>query len=293
MKCARRSREANNAKHFCPMRFRKEEEGRIHFFEFQSTTYLLIADYYSSFPVIRKVCRTNASATNKTLKQVFSEYGVPQTVMTDNGSPFSSKEFAAFANQYHFYHITSSPRYPQSNGFIERMVQTVKQSTRKCAAAKHDPNLAMLIYRATPLTTSKPSPADLLNGRTLKALLPTRSPIQSPHSQVVREQMVKDKAKMCEHHNKTARDLSSLPQNQRVYVQVHAQSNQWTPATVTRTSVASRPRSYSSETANGAQLVRNGRFIRPAQETAPIPPENVKRGESTSSATTKTCDNKT
>ena len=118
-------------------------------------------------------------------------------------------------------HITSSPRYPQSNGFIERMVQTVKQCMRKCAAAGHDPNLAMLIYRATPLTTSIPSPAELLNGRRYRALLPTRSPIQNPHCQVVREQMVKDKDKMCEHYNKTARDLPSLPQNQRVYVQVH------------------------------------------------------------------------
>ena len=123
----------------------------IDFFEFQSTTYLLIADYYSRFPVVRKVRSTTASATTETLKQVFNEFGVPQTVMTDNGPPFSSKEFAAFANQYRFDHITSSPRYPQSNAFIERMVQTVKQSMRKCAAAGHDPHLAMLVYRATPL----------------------------------------------------------------------------------------------------------------------------------------------
>ena len=168
----------------------------IDFFEFQSTTYLLIADYYSRFPVIRKVRSTNANATTETLKQVFSEYGVPQTVMTDNGPPFSSKEFAAFANQYCFDHVTSSPRYPQSNGFIEDMVQTVKQSMKKCAAAGHDPNLAMLVYRATPLTTSILSPGELLNGRKNRALLPRRSPMQSSHSQVVREQMVKDKEKM-------------------------------------------------------------------------------------------------
>ena len=255
----------------------------IDFFEFQSITYLLIADYYSRFPVVRKVRSTNANATTETLKQVFSEYGVPQTVMTDNGPPFSSKEFAAFANQYCFDHVTSSPRYPQSNGFIERMVQTVKQSMRKCAAAGHDPNLAMLVYRATPLTTSIPSPGELLNGRKYRALLPRRSPIQSPHCQVVREQMVKDKEKMCEHYNKTARDLPSLPQNQKVYVRVHPQSNQWTPATVTKTPLASQPRSYSVETANGAHLVRNRRCIRPAPETAPIPAEKVKRDDSSSS----------
>ena len=57
----------------------------------------MIADYYSRFPVIRKVHRATVSTTTKILKQVFSEYGVPQTVMTDNGPPFSSKEFAAFA----------------------------------------------------------------------------------------------------------------------------------------------------------------------------------------------------
>jgi len=88
---------------------------------------------------------------------------------------------------------------------------------------------------------------------------------------------------MCEHYNKTARDLPSLPQNQRVYVQVHPQCNQWTPPTVTKMPVASQPRSYSVETTNGAQLVRNCRFTRPSQETVPIPSESVKHDESTSS----------
>ena len=40
---------------------------------------------------------------------------------------------------------------------------------RKCAAAGHDPNLAMLVYRAAPLTTSIPSPAELLNERKHRA----------------------------------------------------------------------------------------------------------------------------
>ena len=170
--------------------------------------------------MVRKVRSTTVSATTKTLKQVCSEFGVPHTVMTDNGPPFSSKEFLAFANQYHLNHITCSPRYPQSNGFIEHMVQTVKQSMRMCAAAGHDPH---------PLL-----PAELLNGQKYRALLPTRTPIRSPLSQVVREQMVKDKEKMCKHHNKTARNLPSFPQNQKVYVQVHPQCNRWTPATVTK-----------------------------------------------------------
>ena len=162
--------------------------------------------------MIRKVHRTTVSTTTKILKQVFSEYGVPQTVMTDNGPPFSSKEFAAFPNQYHFDHIMSSPCYLQSNGFVECMVQTVRQSMRKRAAGVHDPTLAMLIYRATPLISITCRAIRRMN----TALVPTRSPIQNPYCQVIWEQMVKDEDKLYEHHNKTARDLPSVPQNQRV-----------------------------------------------------------------------------
>ena len=169
----------------------------VNFFEFQSTTYLLIADYYSRFPVIRKLQSITASATIAMLKEVFSEYGVPKTVMSDNGPPFSSKEVESFADKYCFDHITSSPRYPQSNGLIERMVQTVKQCMKKCSAVEQDPDLAMLVYRATPLTSSIPSPAELLNGRKYRALLPARSLIQSAHGQIVREQMVEVKNKAC------------------------------------------------------------------------------------------------
>ena len=166
------------------------EKLAIDFFEFQSNSYLLIADYYSRFPVIRRVRSTTASATIDILKQEFSEYGIPKTVMSDNGPQFASKEFEAFASQYCFDHITSSPRYPQSNGMIERMVQTVKHCMKKCAEARHDPYLAVLIYRATPLSNSIPSPAELLNGRKYRALLPTRTLMQSPHEQIVCEQMI-------------------------------------------------------------------------------------------------------
>lgn len=47
----------------------------VDFFEFQFTIYFLIADYYSRFPVVRRVCSTTVSATAEILKQVFSRYG--------------------------------------------------------------------------------------------------------------------------------------------------------------------------------------------------------------------------
>ena len=243
----------------------------IDFFEFNSCNYLMIADYYSRFPVIRRVRSTTTTATVDTLKQVFSEYGVPKLVMSDNGPQFGSKEFASFSKQWCFTHITSSPRYPQSNGLVERMIQTTKQCLKKCAAASQDPYLAMLIYRATPLTNSIPAPAELLNGRKFRALLPTRSIEQTAHSQMIRDQMIEDKTKVTQSYNQAAKDLPPLSDQQKVYVQIDPAKPRWTPAKVTQVPGSNQPRSYQVETIHGSQLQRNRRFIKPAEGPS-IPP---------------------
>ena len=59
----------------------------------------------------------------------FSRFGVPNTLVTDNGPCFASSEFAKFVEQWNFQHITSSPRYPQSNGQAENVVRTVRSQS--------------------------------------------------------------------------------------------------------------------------------------------------------------------
>ena len=41
---------------------------------------------------------------------------IPEVVRSDNGPQFDSAEFAKFAKEWKFEHVTSSPRYAQSNG---------------------------------------------------------------------------------------------------------------------------------------------------------------------------------
>ena len=67
--------------------------------------------------------------------------------------------------------ITSSPKYPQSNELVERMVHTVKGLLKNST----DPCMALLSYRATPLPWCKLSPAELLMGRKVKTDIPQAS----------------------------------------------------------------------------------------------------------------------
>ena len=198
------------------------------------------------------------------MKEVFSEYGIPRIVMYDNGLQFASKEFQDFSEKYGFIQKTSSPRYPKSNGLVERMVQTVKQTMKKCNAVKEDPYMAMLIYRTTPLTNSIPAPAELLNGRKYRALLPSKHAMQSVRGQYIYEQMLENKATQAEYYDRSARELPPIQQSQDVYVQTNPEFNKWTRAVVTEIPKASQPRSYTVEAENVAQLQRTRCFIKPA-----------------------------
>ena len=102
------------------------------------------------------------------LKSTFARHRVPKVVYSDNGPQYSSHEFHQFSEMYGFEHITSSPRYPHSNGQAERAVQMVKCMIKQSA----DPYLALLNYRAMPLPWCKLSPAELLMGRCLRTCLP-------------------------------------------------------------------------------------------------------------------------
>ena len=126
---------------------------------FFNNTYLLVADYYSKFVIMKKL---NANTTTKAivgqLRAIFAEHGIPEKLVTDNGPQFAGEEFQNFCESYEFDNVTSSPRYPQSNGFIERMVQTVKNILKKSCESQSDPYMSLLCLNTTPISSKLPAP---------------------------------------------------------------------------------------------------------------------------------------
>ena len=71
-----------------------------------------------------------------------------------------------------FTYVTSSPEYPQSNGMVERTIQSVKRTLKKARHDGSDPYLALLHVRTTPLVNGGISPSAHLMKRNLQTLLP-------------------------------------------------------------------------------------------------------------------------
>ena len=137
-------------------------------FELNKCMYLVVADYFSRFVKVLKLTSTTSVAVVKCLKALFAVHGIPAVLMSDNGPQFDSTEMKSFAERYKFSHVTSSPHYPKSNGFIERMFRTVKQLMKY----EDDTYLALLNYRATPLPWCGLSPSQLLMGRRIRTPVP-------------------------------------------------------------------------------------------------------------------------
>ncbi len=100
-------------------------------FHWNKGNYVLLIDYYSRYIEVASLTSTATKPVIEKLKVMFARHGVPEVLVTDNGPQFAASDFDDFAKDYDFHHVTSSPRYPQSNGEAERAVRTVKALLRK------------------------------------------------------------------------------------------------------------------------------------------------------------------
>ena len=62
---------------------------------------------------------------------IFSKYGWPDTLVSDNGPCYIAETFTSLMKENAVNHITSSPHYPQSNGLAENFVQIIKNLFHK------------------------------------------------------------------------------------------------------------------------------------------------------------------
>ncbi|UYV65567.1 K02A2.6-like, partial [Cordylochernes scorpioides] len=221
-------------------------------FKFENKWYLVVIDYYSRFPEVVQLDRLTANVVVRSCKSIFARHGVPETVVSDNGTQFgAAREFANFARQYGFQHVTSSPRFPQSNGMAEAGVKIAKLILKK----NQDPSLGLLEYRSTPLENGY-SPAELLMGRKLRTTLPIAPENLNPKlvdSQTLKRKEGRRRKDMKSRYDRHcgATDMEELSEGDTVWI-----TDMRTWGIVKKK--ASTPRSYMVDTPVGT--LRRNRF---------------------------------
>ena len=127
-------------------------------FHFEGASYLLVVDYTSRFPVVHKLTSMTGQHIANQCKLLFSEYGWPETLISDNGLCYTAEVFTNQMREYNVNHITSSPHYPQSNGLAEKYVQLVKNLFYKAKEEGKDLFKCLMVYHNTPLPNTMWSP---------------------------------------------------------------------------------------------------------------------------------------
>ena len=212
--------------------------------------FLVIVDAHSKWVDVYPTSGTTTKETIQCLRHSYSRFGLPVSIVSDNGPCFISQEFKDFCKNSGVRHITTAVYKPSTNGLAEKMVQTLKKGLRTSKSAIQDTlDKFVFNYRLTPHSTTGVSPAELMFGRRLRSRLDLLWPADSVSSRVARKQQAQKKE-----HTNAPRSLH-LPPDSPVMIRNYAPGGaKWTPSTVV---TQTGPLSYRCTTPSGTIVKRH------------------------------------
>ena len=109
------------------------------------------------------------------LQELFARFKLPETIVSDNGTPFTSKEFENFCKLLSINHLKWAPYHPRSNGLVERFINVFKRAIKKANGIKAENEELqefLSIYRITPNpnTNANMSSGELMFARKIRSL---------------------------------------------------------------------------------------------------------------------------
>lgn len=132
---------------------------------------LTLVDFGTRFPEAIPLKKVDAKSTCQALMQIFSCFGVPEEILTDNGTNFVAAVTEELLKHLQCTHIKSSPYHPQSNGMVERLNGVLKKTMDKIAGGKSGKEwkqylpAVLMALRNTPHTALGVNPYHLMFGR--------------------------------------------------------------------------------------------------------------------------------
>jgi len=126
-------------------------------------------DFATRYPEAIPLQRIDARTVAEALCQVFSRLGIPEEVLSDQGSNFLSSVMTAVFELLHIKHIKTSPYHPETDGMLERFHSTLKATLRKSCPEATEWDIWLpyvcFAYRDVPHAATGFSPFELMFGR--------------------------------------------------------------------------------------------------------------------------------
>lgn len=146
--------------------------------------YIITAiEYFTKWGEAMAVRQQNGEVVAQFLKEnIICRFGLPQKVVTDNGTPFLGAHATELLEKYDIVRVVSSPYNTQSNGQVESFNKVLKRILRKAIDThqrnRHEKLLdALWAYRTSSRTSTNVSTFSLVYG--VKSVLPVEVSLPS------------------------------------------------------------------------------------------------------------------
>uniref|UniRef100_A0A1Y1LT42 RNA-directed DNA polymerase n=3 Tax=Photinus pyralis TaxID=7054 RepID=A0A1Y1LT42_PHOPY len=216
---------------------------------FKGKMFLIIIDSYSKWLEVKIVPNTSSAVTIDVLRGLFATHGVPDVVVSDNGTSFTSEEFQKFLKKNLIRQALVAPYHPSSNGQAERMVQNVKNALKKMTDSNEQTTIQLALHRyllsqhITPHCETGRCPSEILMGRKLGSLFDRLQP------NFRKEMLSKQETKY------PSKEVSRcFQENDTVFARSFTPGQRWLPSKVIETT---GPLSYKVQTPDGKMLRRH------------------------------------
>lgn len=150
----------------------------IDLYSINNNQMLTILDKFSKFATAYTLMNRASVTVLKSLKTYISQYGIPEKLICDQGSEFTSNIFKDFCRQYNITLHMTSFQQTSSNAPVERFHSTLTEIYRLITAKRkemkleidHDEILSesLITYNNAIHSATKLTPFELFHGRTYK-----------------------------------------------------------------------------------------------------------------------------
>jgi transposase InsO family protein len=130
---------------------------------------LTLQDDLTKYSVSYPTRSVTAEETSECLLHFISLFGIPKTILTDQGTNFTAELFKQTCSFLKIKQLWSSPYHPQTQGALERSHSTLKEYLKSYVSENQDDwpkyvYTAMLAYNTAIHTTTNYSPYELVFG---------------------------------------------------------------------------------------------------------------------------------